>query len=54
MFNAASLDGLVNSDIRKLADQLAQDSQRGAGANLPPESVDLALAALRVRLENRA
>jgi hypothetical protein len=47
MFNAATLDGLVNSDIRKLADQLAQDSQRGEGAHLPPESVDLALAALR-------
>jgi hypothetical protein len=47
LVKADSTDSLVNNDISKLADQLAQHSQRGAGAHLLPEAVDLALAALR-------
>jgi hypothetical protein len=47
MLKADSTDGSVNNNISRLADQLAQYSQQGAGAHLMPESVDLALAALR-------
>ena len=47
LIKADSTDGLVSNEISKLADQLAQHSQRGAGAHLLPEAVDLALAALR-------
>lgn len=47
MFKADSIHGLAGSEISKLADQLAQHSQRGAGADLAPASVDIALAALR-------
>jgi hypothetical protein len=47
MLEPDSIDGLASNDIRKLADQLAQYSQRGAGVHLMPQSVDLALAAWR-------
>ena len=47
MIEPDSIDSLASGDIHKLADQLAQHSQRGAGAHLTPECVDLALAALR-------
>jgi hypothetical protein len=47
MLEPDSIGGLVSGDIRKLADQLAQCSQLGGGAHLAPQSVDVALAALR-------
>jgi hypothetical protein len=42
-----SSDSAAGGNIHKLADQLAQHSQQGSGAHLAPQSVDLALAALR-------
>jgi hypothetical protein len=37
----------VGDDMRQLADQLAQASQKGQGARLAPQDVDIALTALR-------
>ena len=44
----------AEDDIRKLVEQLTASSRRGSGANLTPEAVNIALAALRAYRDGRS